>query len=108
MFWKLQKVKIKVMSKRWIDLTTFFTVSVGIKVARGVGCEGLFSFLPRGQDIPASGFGRCGNMEVCKWQVENGVNVSRNRQSHHFSHSLLVFKYSERWVAAAGYYHAWE
>ncbi len=84
MLWKLQKVKIKVMSKRCIDLTAFFIVSVGIKVARGVGGEGLFSFLPRGHDILASGFDHCGNMEVCKWQVENGVNVSRSRQSHHF------------------------
>ncbi len=52
-------------------------------MARGVGGEGLFSFLPWGQDIQG-GFSRCGDMEICKWQVENGVNASSNGQSHYF------------------------
>ncbi len=76
MFLKLQKIEIKSPVKKMHKSCDFFhSLYVGIKVAQGVGGEGLCSL---------AWVSHCGNMEICKWQVKNGVNVSRNRQSHHF------------------------
>ena len=88
MFGNYKNIKRNRPVKKIINLTAFSTFSLGIKVDRGVGVNGLIP-LPGGHYIPVGGFGHYGNTEICKWQHCNCENASRWTISPLF-HSLCA------------------